>query len=296
MSDVTVIIASYNSAHLVTRAIDSILRQSVAAKEILVVDDGSTDDTEVVVRRYGAPVRYLQRRNGGCAAARNTGIDAAVTTWIAFLDADDWWAPEKLERQLALAQERPECGLIYCDALVVDEHGNTLGHYLADKKPADGWIFEDLLTSHFVLPSTMLIRRELTLAAGRFTDYMRMVDDCDFCTRLARIAPFAWVPEPLMIYQRQPNSMTRNHARNSEYEVLLMRKLLAMPLTPPQRSKVKARMGRRLAEIAYHYRRTAPKKALDAGLELLRSQGGSVQAWKLFVLATLSYLTSDEIA
>lgn len=105
---VSVIIPSYNSASILPEAIESVLSQSVAVDEIIVVDDGSTDDTAVVCRRFGRLVRCLRQENAGASAARNTGIAASHGDWLAFLDADDLWEPTKLELQLAALEQQPE--------------------------------------------------------------------------------------------------------------------------------------------------------------------------------------------
>ena len=106
---VSVIIPSYNSARFLATAIDSVLAQTTPVAEVFVVDDGSTDDTSALVEsyvaRYPKLIRYIPQANGGPGAARNTGLQAASSDWVAFLDADDWWKPEKLARQLAVLAE-----------------------------------------------------------------------------------------------------------------------------------------------------------------------------------------------
>ena len=110
---VSVVIPAYKAAHTISRAIDSVLSQTCAAHEIIVIDDGSPDDlADVVSRRYGSPVTLLRQPNGGAASARNLGIARATGKFIAFLDADDYWEPKKIERQLAIFQENPSVGLV----------------------------------------------------------------------------------------------------------------------------------------------------------------------------------------
>jgi glycosyltransferase involved in cell wall biosynthesis len=113
MPEVSVIIPTYNSANYLTQAVDSVLAQTFRDNEILVVDDGSTDETEDVMRRYNSPVRYIRQKNGGVASARNRGIAESRGRYIAFLDADDTWYPIKLERQLAALDNRSDCQLCY---------------------------------------------------------------------------------------------------------------------------------------------------------------------------------------
>ena len=108
MPEVSVIIPTYNSARYMTAAVDSVLAQTFTDYEILVIDDGSTDETEAVMGRYGPPVLLLPQRNGGVSVARNRGLEASRGRYVAFLDADDTWLPNKLERQLAELGKHPE--------------------------------------------------------------------------------------------------------------------------------------------------------------------------------------------
>jgi glycosyltransferase involved in cell wall biosynthesis len=110
---VSVVIPAYRSAGTIRRAVDSVLAQTHAAAEIIVVDDGSPDDQAAVVERaYGPRVSLLRRENGGAASARNAGIDRATGSYIAFLDADDYWEADKLALQLALFDRHPELGFV----------------------------------------------------------------------------------------------------------------------------------------------------------------------------------------
>ncbi len=110
-ADVAVVIPAYNAEKLLPRALRSVLTQTVAPREVLVVDDGSSDGTSDVARSFGAPVRCIRQENAGAAAARNRGIAEATAEWIAFLDADDWWEPERLALGLA-----GEVGHLVCGA------------------------------------------------------------------------------------------------------------------------------------------------------------------------------------
>src|ERR1700683_1346744 len=114
MVDVSVVIPTHNRALQVKEAIDSVLAQSEPVREIIVVDDGSTDDTQKQLSTYADRVRVLILQGEGASAARNSGIRAALGQWIAFLDDDDVWLPAKIERQMMLARQNPKLALIYC--------------------------------------------------------------------------------------------------------------------------------------------------------------------------------------
>lgn len=123
---VAAVVPAYNSAQFLPGAIASIRQQTAAIDEIIVVDDGSTDDTAAVVRRLGSDIRYIRQDNSGPSAARNAGIEAARSHWIALLDADDTWVPDKTRRQLALAERFPDLALIASDRSEVDATGTVI--------------------------------------------------------------------------------------------------------------------------------------------------------------------------
>ena len=127
---VSVIIPTYNSGPFVTETIDSVLCQTHPHREIIVVDDGSTDDTPARVRHYGSKISYIRQSNAGVGAARNIGIRAASGDYLAFLDSDDLWLPEKLEVQLAVAARYPDSGLIACDGEYFDGTTTLARHLL----------------------------------------------------------------------------------------------------------------------------------------------------------------------
>lgn len=123
---VSVVMPAFNVAWCVRRAIDSVLTQTYLRHEIIVIDDGSTDDTASVLASYGDRIRVISQTNRGMSAARNRGIDAARGTLVAFLDADDYWLSEKLARQVELLQRRPEVGFCSTAASVVNPEGAVL--------------------------------------------------------------------------------------------------------------------------------------------------------------------------
>jgi glycosyltransferase involved in cell wall biosynthesis len=118
---VSVVIPTFNRAAILRRAIDSVLAQTRQADEVIVVDDGSTDDTRRVVERYGGKVRYHHQSNAGVGAARNAGIDAAASQFIAFLDSDDAWGRDKLKLQMEILESHPDVAIAYCDMAVIDD-------------------------------------------------------------------------------------------------------------------------------------------------------------------------------
>lgn len=178
MSKVSVIIPAYNAAAFVARAIDSALHQTEPPLEILVIDDGSSDETAEVVAAYPAPVRLLKKANGGPASARNLGARLARGEWLAMLDADDWWAPRKLECQLALATV-PDIGLI---------HGPATTSRL--NVPSE-LTFDDLWEQNWIINSSALICRSVFESAGGFNEDRNLISTEDYNLWL-HIAAAGW--------------------------------------------------------------------------------------------------------
>jgi len=149
--NVSVIVATYNRANFIDRAIKSILNQIYQDFEIIIVDDGSSDNTEEIIKGYkDKRIIYIKhKKNQGISTARNTGIKRAKGEYIAFLDSDDEWFPEKLERQVVLLQnESSEVGVVYSDLRYIDENGKDMNKLLNPRK--EGYIYKDLLGENCV--------------------------------------------------------------------------------------------------------------------------------------------------
>jgi len=197
MPRVSAVIIVYNGAPFVGKAIESVLAQTERDLELVVVDDGSTDDTAQVVARYtDSRLRYIYQENGGLSSARNTGIRNSTGPWVAFLDCDDWWLPHKLERQLARAAERPEAGLVYGSVVVVNETGD-IDYVLS--AAIEGDVLEPLLFGNKVAgsASSAMVRRDVFDRVGMFDEQVRYAEDWEFWLRVASAYPFAKVDEPV---------------------------------------------------------------------------------------------------
>jgi glycosyltransferase involved in cell wall biosynthesis len=201
---VSVIIPVFNGQETIPRAIDSVLAQSYRERELIVVDDGSTDSSVEVVRKYGSKIRLVEQKNGGVASARNHGIKLAKGEYVAFLDADDFWVPEKLAIQVEIFKQHPSVGLTFSNLEVVNKQGERLGftYVSSHLRCAPSW--EDLLVKGpRVLASTVLARREMILRAGgfdadRFTS--RGYEDRDLFLRLRELTDFHYLDLCLASY------------------------------------------------------------------------------------------------
>jgi glycosyltransferase involved in cell wall biosynthesis len=215
---VSVIIPVRNGAQFITEAVQSALVQTQPPQEVIVIDDGSEDDLAAALAPFREKIVLLSQPARGVSAARNAGIAAARGDWLAFLDADDTWQPEKLERQLALV--RPQVNLIFSDTSVFGARRQE--SWLAAHNPQRGQIFEYLLTDNFIWTSSVLARRAAVLTAGGFDESLAQVEDRDLWLRLAAAGEADFVPEPLVRQRSHAGSLMgdREQAEMGLYRVL----------------------------------------------------------------------------
>ena len=195
--DVTAVIAVYNGEALLRRSIDSVLRQTSPVAELIVVDDGSTDGTEAVVRSYGGRVTYVRQANQGVAAARNAGLARSTGTWIAFLDHDDEWLPTKVERQLEALRARPETSLCYSAFYLYGIDGSRHTQHMSPSEARRVMRLRNPFP-----PSVVMARRESLLALGGFDARLRgaSCEDWDLVVRFISRHGIVDVDEPLANY------------------------------------------------------------------------------------------------
>jgi len=209
MPAVSVVIVTYNKADTVGAAIESVLRQTFSDLEILVVDDGSTDDTADRVAAYGARVRTIRKINGGTGSARNRGIEEARGQYVAFLDGDDLWLPRKLESQMQAFQREPELIAAQCGAYCVDQALRVFEtrNCVPQKDTLREFLFFGNLPA---FSSTLIARKEALQQAGGFALDLVILSDWDMACRLARIGKLRSVPELLVLYRHYPKNQSRD--------------------------------------------------------------------------------------
>jgi len=207
---ISVVIPAYNSAAFIADAVRSILNQSQPVDEIVIVDDGSTDDTQTVVESLLGPIVYIKQPNQGPSTAGNTGIDAAKNDWIAFLDADDQWTPQKIERQLNVLQNYPELVLVAGDMAEIDNSNriitesvlnkhNLLSKFQAlENRPIPNALAE-LVTKNFIPTGTALVKKSVLIEAGCFNPNIRFGEDLECWAKIAAKHPIACMSEILML-------------------------------------------------------------------------------------------------
>lgn len=247
---VTVCIPVYNRSQALRPTLDSVLAQTLTDWELLVIDDGSTDDTPEVVRSYTDPrVRYLRQENAGGAAARNRGLAEARAPYLAYLDHDDRWEPEKLARQVAYLDDRTEYGLVYSRLVFVNEEDQEIG--APDLPGPEGDVFQALLEQHnFVFTmSNPLMRTDLVRQVGGIDFTADMSDDWELFLRLARITRFGRIDGALVRYNLGNDlAQTRNVWRVYESEgKLVQRYQTDRSIAPGVRRKLRSDFRRRFA-------------------------------------------------
>lgn len=207
---ISVIIPNYNNSHYVCDAIQSVLAQTHGSFEIIVVDDGSTDDSREVITSFGDQVRYIWQENKGLAGARNTGILAARGELIGLLDADDQWLPNYLETMASLAVLHPEAAVYYCSAQGMDADGQDLPQIFGGPAVPPSEIYQVLLRANMLIPSTVVLRRSLVEAAGLFDQTLRSCEDWDLWFRLLPGSTFVGTSECLVRYRLHGSSLSKN--------------------------------------------------------------------------------------
>jgi glycosyltransferase involved in cell wall biosynthesis len=219
---VSAVIAGYDCASFIEPTLRSVLEQTHESMEVIFVDDGSTDGTRQVVERVAPSATYVRPPHGGVSAARNAGIEAARGQFVAILDHDDLWAPDKIERQVALLEEHPDLGLVFTRARVTGDPWHppiipppggdweaVFRDGIAVRDPAE--TYAKLILHNFVPLSSILCRRTAVPTDG-FRTHLRLAEDHDFLLRVSELRRFAYVEDPLTTYTIRPGRATERMA------------------------------------------------------------------------------------
>jgi glycosyltransferase involved in cell wall biosynthesis len=274
MARVSIIIPTYNAAAFVREAIDSALAQTYTDREVIVIDDGSTDETPEILASYGTRIRAHRQPNAGVAVARNTALRIAAGTWVAFLDADDIWAPEKVAAQLDAAGD---CGWAYTNRFNFDARGLHPDVQSNITLMPEGDVFVPLLMrGNFITLSSVLIRKAIVEQFGGFYDQKGGCEDWDLWLRVAANHPVRYVPEPLLRYRFSPTSLSANHRAMAPAR----RAVVARALTSARGRTLPWRLRRQI------WAETCRTNGWDAGrrgarLDALIDYGRAALAWPL---------------
>ena len=231
MPKASVVIPAYNSLKYLPATMESVLRQTFNDFEVILVNDGSSDDTEHWVSQITDPrVKLITQENQGLSGARNTGIAHASGEYIAFLDADDLWEPTKLEKQVLCLEENSEIGLVYTWVALIDENGNSTGRVFKNYAENDVW---HKLIEHNIVESgsVAMVRRQCFDTCGVFDRNLRsFVEDWDMWLRIASRYPFKVMKEPLVYYRQHSTSASKNwEAMARSFEIVIEKAFSAAP-------------------------------------------------------------------
>lgn len=284
---VSVIMPAYRAARTIGRAIDSLLAQTRRPDEILVIDDGSPDDLSAALAAYGERVRLHRQGNGGAASARNRGIDLATGTLLAFLDADDYWEHQKLERQLAVLERHPDVGLIaanfYQQPLGQLRYPLRLPPVVHRDRVLRASGAEAMAVARRIWTSTVLVRRE-TLGDLRFDATLPTAEDVDLWLRLALTVPVYLLTEPLATAVLEEGSLSRTDVASDARNMLAVLRRYAAVLGRAGVRSWEANVYRQWA--AGHLGKGEPREAIKPAWNRLVRQPVSLQAWWVFLKST----------
>ncbi len=226
MASVSVVIPTYNRAHLLERSLDSVLGQTLAADEIIVVDDGSTDNTVSTLKSLHPEVRLIQQDNLGVSAARNTGILASRHDWIALLDSDDVWHENKLERQMTALENAPEYLICHSDEIWIRQGVRV--NQMNKHKKAGGHIFQHCLPRCVISPSSVMIHRSLFEETGLFDENLPACEDYDLWLRICSRYPVLYIDEALITkHGGHDDQLSRQHWAMDRFRIQALNKIVS---------------------------------------------------------------------
>jgi hypothetical protein len=205
MPKISVIIPVWNAMDTAPRAIASVFSQSYADYEVIVVDDGSTDDTPAMLARFGERIRVIRQSNSGASKARNTGVSASTGEYLAFLDDDDEWMADKLAHSVPILDQEPECALVYTRGLKVDLQGRQIGSLDGQAQGSASPTMKQLLERPWnVVPSQFMVRRNVFERCGGFHERLSGIEDRYFLLQAREHGYFHCVADPLLRKTSRP--------------------------------------------------------------------------------------------
>lgn len=265
---VSVIIPTYNRRPMVCEAIDSVLAQRYRPFELIVADDGSDDETaEEIGRRYGRSVRVVSDPHRGVAASRNLGVYNSTGPYLAFLDSDDLWQPNKLQAQVAFMQADPSAAICQTEEIWI-RHGRRVNPKMRHRK-ASGDLFRASLELCLVSPSAVLMTRELFARVGGFDESFPVCEDYDLWLRISRDTPIHLIPEQLVIKRGgHADQLSRSTWGLDRFRVVAIKKLLGCGLSGEKRRWALQALKRKTAILAQGARKRG-KREEAAGYEAM---------------------------
>jgi glycosyltransferase involved in cell wall biosynthesis len=294
-SEIDVIVPCYNVEHYVRRALDSVLAQTHQDFRIYAVNDGCTDNTTQILETYAPRCVSISQAHAGPAAARNRAIRESASPFIAFIDADDEWLPEKLERQISLLRRNKSLGMVCSHCLISESGSEENRHILVEDVPRSGRLFQHLVRNCFVFTPTVVVRRQCLEEVGLFNEALPVSEDFNLWLRIAARWEIAIVPEVLAVAKKRSGNLSvttppQERLRSGVAALEHVRSSCSRLSTMEQHALRLA-----LAERIYFYgsyllstgAKTASRKHLASALELQSTH------WRAFAKLALSFLPGE---
>ena len=298
---VSVIIPAFNCGRFAAEAVESALAQDYKPMQVIVINDGSTDDTLAVLETFGAAIHLIDQKNGGPPAARNSGLRVARGAYIAFLDADDVWLPGKISAQVAYLEGHPKIGIVYTDWHVWQPEidgsfrrpliGNPISGDLTLDATRSGCLYNRLLLDCELLTTTVMLRASLAREIGEFDPTLLIGEDYDYWIRASRITEIHKLAAVGALYRIQPNAAAGKLRRpNFEFDVI-SKAIGRWGLVGPDGSvtdsdAIKDRLEKLDFQHGYaHFHRGDPRLALATFRRLLRRHPANPKLWMYLALS-----------
>jgi len=278
---VSIIIPAYNKSQLTVKTVESVLNQTYQPIEIIVVDDGSTDDTREQLSRYADKIQYVYKENGGACSARNLGFKLSQGDYVGFLDCDDVYHPEKVQFSVNYLEEHSDCGWVHTAVDFIDEDGAIVGGCDNPESRRQGRIAPRLILRNFICNSTPLIRRSCLERTGVFDETIFTPADWDLWLRLSEECHVGYIPRRLTQYRVSQNYVFKNLELAQREEIQVMEKFFAAyPKYLFLQRRARANIHLRFAQC-YVLKDDLPK-VKEEFLSCLKSFPFHVKAWFLF--------------
>ncbi len=305
---VSVIVPAYNCTTYIPETLSSLFAQDYPNVEIIVVNDGSKDNTLELLKSYGNKIVLINKKNTGAPGARNAGIRAARGKFIAFCDSDDIWAKRKISVQLTYLNDHPDVGMVYCQwhvweaendgrFVIPPSFDNETDNQEIDTKNS-GWIYHKLLLDCICLTSSVMFRREIIYQVGFFAENLWSGEDYDYWLRTSRIIEIHKLNSSLVLYRILPQSIARTPTKiHYEYEVL--QKAIAQwgEFSPDGQKNDSSTMRNRFANMRFgfgylHFKSGDPAIAVSAFISSIRYKPFWYLPWAYLILSMWKRFTT----
>ena len=290
MPKVSVIIPTYNRARFVLKAIQSVLDQTFNDFEIIVVDDGSTDNTRNLLTNFGKKIRYFYKNNAGVASARNFGIQQSCAKYIAFLDSDDMWLPERLGKGVKILDSNKDTSLVFSDIYRVKNGQRMKQSYFDLYSPYKGFVFENLYLQDFIPTSSVVLKEECFKKTGLFDEDLPSCEDYDMWLRISTSFRVKYINEPLVLFMYHSKNLSSDIVKGLQQQKKVLEKV--NNLYPLLVNNFKHKANKKMALVAYLICRYLVKeKRYDEAIkEIKKSMKLNIFNWKIYLLLIFSFV------